>query len=358
MKKYTENGIANGDSKHEKSELSEEEREKSKAEWKTKRSGSLPPCPVFLVGLITFSQIFAVGMLLFVISQYGYVRFSETLFPNATIIQSGESRCLENASDTDAKIEKTVQKATAKWSVYNILANGIPVLIIAPIMACMSDKHGRKYMLLPPLIGAFIKSLLLTLTIHFEWNVNLIPVWNAVEAFSGSWLVSVALGCSYAADMTSSDKDRSIAIAVVELFIGFGFLLATFTSGYIIKSFGFIVPPIIAMCITLLCSLVLIFLMPESLPKDRRVLGVNPFQRIKASVDFYIKKDIPGAGERWKYLVCIGVFCCVSMGTLSRTNIELLYQLGSPFCWTSVQISVWGTYRTALQQVIGFCCLP
>ncbi|KAK3092483.1 hypothetical protein FSP39_003448 [Pinctada imbricata] len=41
------------------------------------------------------------------------------------------------------------------------------------------------------------------------------------------------------------------------------------------------------------------------------------------------------------------------MGTTGRSTVEILYQLGPPFCWDSIEVGNWGTYRTLVQQVVA-----
>ena len=324
------------------------------------------PLSLYLVGVVAFIHMFSFVIVMFVLNQYGYVAFQKMNFPNATVnnTEQGKSMCDTDTNSTEYKMEQTIQEDVSQWSVYTSLSSGLPAVISASLVSAMSDRFGRKYCLLIPLFGNLLKNAMMAVAVEFNMNIQLFNIFLFVEGCCGSWVATVALSCSYIADVTTG-KNRSFGIAVLGLFVGTGFLVATLVSGYFIKWFGFAIPIIVGGGFNIVAILALCCFVPESLKDENRAEGVNPLKQLRAALDFYITKEKPGSpGKRWKFIVYITAFNLITFGTLGKTNVEIFYQLGSPFCWDSVDISNFGTVRSVVQEVFGLimikifqCCI-
>ncbi|KAK3093015.1 hypothetical protein FSP39_010055 [Pinctada imbricata] len=324
------------------------------------------PFSLYLVGAVAFVHMFSFVIVMFDLNQYGYEAFRKIDFPNATVnnTEQGKSACDAQTNTTEYQMEQTIQEDVSQWSVYTSLSSGIPAIVSASLVSAMSDRFGRKYCLLLPLIGNLVKNVLMSVAVEFDMNIQLFNVFLFIEGCTGSWVATVALSCSYIADVTNG-KNRSFGIAVLGLFVGTGFLVATLVSGYLIKWFGFAIPMIVAGGFDVLVMLLLIFGVKESLKEENKAKSVNPLKQLRAALDFYVTKEKPGSpGKRWKFIMYIAAFNLITFGTLGKTNVEIFYQLGLPFCWDSVDISNFGTVRSVVQEVFGLimikvfqCCM-
>ena len=324
------------------------------------------PCVLYLVGVIVFMHVFSDNLVALDLNQYAYVVFQKLEFPNITIndTEKDKSKCDRDTNSTAYKIDDQVQEDVSLWSVYTSLSVGLPTIISATLISAMSDRYGRKYCLLLPLFGNFLKNAMASVGIVFNININLFNIFLFVDGASGSWVASIALCGSYIADVTTG-KNRSFAIAVLGFFVGVGIILSTFISGYLINWFGFAVPVVIASVFNIVAFTLTCCCLKESLQKTNRAEGVHPLRQLRAALDFYITKEIPGSkGERWKFIVYISAFFLVSLGTIGKSNIEIFYQIGQPFCLDSVQISNFGTVRSIALEFVGLimirvfqCCI-
>ena len=318
------------------------------------------PLVLFFIGLINFSQMFNVGIGVYDIQQYGYYRFKRIKFPNVTFNNSigGEDPLCHkeiNTSSAEYYVEQTTQKLNANWAIYNSITAGLPVLIVSLILPPLSDKYGRRPMLLIPLTGTILNALLVAAAVYWEWNMYVITGLNGVASLFGAWITSLALSLAYVADITSG-KTRTFAIAIIEGFCGAGFLVSVFVSGFLIKSYGFVTPLLTTAGLSLFTLIIVVLFVPESLKKENIPKDYDVFKQIKTSIDFYTKKHIDKTSTtslRWKYILCIIAFSLFSLGSLGRVSAEILYQLGPPFCWNSVEISTWSTKRTLVQELVG-----
>ena len=324
------------------------------------------PCMLYIVCLIITFHVFSDNLWDVVMNQYAYVAFRKIDFPNMTISNTDKdkSKCDRETNNTMFKMDDKIQEDVSRWSVYMSLASGLPMVISAPLISAMSDKYGRKYFFLIPLFANILKNAMTALGVVFNLNINLFSIFLFVDAVSGSWIATVALGSAYIADVTSS-KNRSFAIAILGISVGAGLMLSIFVSGYLISWFGFAVPLVVASACTITAIILVCCCVAESLRERDRADGARPLRQIRAALDFYITKEATGSkGKRWKFIIYITAFTLISLGIFGRKNIEIFYLIGLPFCWNSVQISNFGTVRTIVQDVFGLimirvfqCCI-
>ena len=324
------------------------------------------PCSLYLLYVIILIVLFSGSLGKLVLNQYAYVAFRKMEFPNITMSNTDKdkSRCDRDTNSTAYKIDDQIQADVSAWSVYTALSVGIPTIISATLISAMSDRYGRKYCLLLPLFGGFLKYTIASAGVALGLNTYLFNIFFFVDGTTGSWIALVAVTCSYIADVTT-DKNRSFAIAVLGFFIEAGITLATFISGYLIRWFGFAVPVAVSSVFGIISIILTWCCLSESLQDRNRVEGVHPFRQLRAALDFYITKEAPESkGKRWRFILYITAFILTSLGTIGKANIEIFYLIGLPFCLNSVQISYFGTVRTVVQQCVGLimirvfqCCI-
>lgn len=137
--------------------------------------------------------------------------------------------------------------------------------IAAPIVGRLSDRFGRKPLLLLSIGGTFISLLVL----GFARTLPLLFVSRIVDGLTGG---NVTVAQSYIADITD-EKDRSKGLGIIGAAFGLGFIMGPLFGGVLV-GFGMQVPAFVAAGIAATNLLLIAFVLPESLPKERR--NANP----------------------------------------------------------------------------------
>jgi len=128
-------------------------------------------------------------------------------------------------------------------------------LVSSPFWGRISDKIGRKGVLLVSQIAAFIAFVLLGI----GGSLTIIFIARAIEGIGGG---TIGVTQAYVADVTEP-KDRAKAFGLVGATFGFGFLIGPALAGYLVR-FGYPVPLFTAAGLALVTIFLTIFLLPES----------------------------------------------------------------------------------------------
>ncbi len=128
-------------------------------------------------------------------------------------------------------------------------------LVSSPFWGAISDKIGRKGVLLVSQIAAFIAFVLLGI----GGSLTIIFIARAIEGVGGG---TIGVTQAYVADVTEP-KDRAKAFGLVGATFGFGFLIGPALAGFLVR-FGYPVPLFTAAGLALTTIFLTIFLLPES----------------------------------------------------------------------------------------------
>jgi DHA1 family tetracycline resistance protein-like MFS transporter len=148
-------------------------------------------------------------------------------------------------------------------------------LASAPIWGNVSDRIGRKMVLIISQVGATIGWTMLAyapqLASHFALPVlGVIFVARVVEGVSGG---NISITQAYVADLVEA-KDRSRAFGLIGAMFGLGMVVGPAAGGLLFSAFGFAAPFLAAAFMQLVTLLVTIFMLPESrtkLPDEEHV---------------------------------------------------------------------------------------
>ncbi|XP_033735177.1 solute carrier family 46 member 3-like [Pecten maximus] len=303
-----------------------------------------------LLGFIMMSLIYSFTLAQLVTVQYMYAYIRKSLFPNVSF-STNESECQINTTSQLYRDQQTVQKLVAQLNIYGELAKGIPAICCIFFYGSLSDKYGRKTIILIPFIGNMIKCILTTIGTYLNWNIYIFIVFSFIDGCGGGWVLAMSIVMSIVADVTKPGKTRTFVIAMTELSLGFGLIIGGFTSGFIIKAEGFTIAMVVSACCSLLPVILLIFVQ-ETLhkPKEKERKSVA-----QLAVDIYVFyfRDSALYGKRKVFVVCILIYFFIIQSAFGANGIEPLYVLNSPFCWSSVRVGIYITVRTGLPFVTG-----
>ena len=142
----------------------------------------------------------------------------------------------------------------------------------APILGGLSDKHGRRPVLLLGLLGMAVNFFVTALATEF-WMLL------AVRVMGGAVCANIAVANAYVADITEP-QHRARNYGLLGAMFGVGFILGPVMGG-ILGDHNVHWPFFLAGTLTLLNCVYGYFVLPESLPADRRreftLARANPF---------------------------------------------------------------------------------
>jgi len=150
---------------------------------------------------------------------------------------------------------------TAVLGVYSLCQ-----LLGAPFWGALSDRYGRRPILICSMLGAAASYLLLT-------GVNGVGSLLLVRALAGFMAGNIATAMAYASDV-STGADRARSLGLVGAAIGTGFMLGPAIGGAIagndLQQADFHRPALLAASLSLLAALLVLAVLPESRTAARR----------------------------------------------------------------------------------------
>jgi len=133
--------------------------------------------------------------------------------------------------------------------------------ISAPIMGSLSDRYGRKPLLLLSIGGTFLSLILL----GAAGSLTMIILSRFLDGITGG---NITIARSYIADLTS-EEDRSKGFGLIGMAFGLGFIFGPLFGGLLMK-ISIQAPPFVAAGIAAVNLVVVSFVLPESHPEEKR----------------------------------------------------------------------------------------
>ncbi|KQS28437.1 TCR/Tet family MFS transporter [Pedobacter sp. Leaf194] len=149
----------------------------------------------------------------------------------------------------------------ADYGGYLMVAFALPQFIFSPILGGLSDKYGRRPILLFSLFGLGMDYLFLSFAPSIFWFF----IGRIIAGISGA---SFTTGMAYIADISTPEK-KAQNFGMVGAAFGLGFILGS-VGGGLLSHFGLRVPFMVAAGLSLINWLYGYFILPESLAKDQR----------------------------------------------------------------------------------------
>ena len=297
-----------------------------------------PRCKFFIEPVLFLSSLFGFPKLI-LDPLLLYYFIAEDIRGNRTNLNISQlqtsNACFVNTSDPIFQYREEIQQHAANFMIFQNLACSIPAFFMAWFLGSYSDKAGRKYALIPPVLGDSACTILIICTVAFR-----LPTW--VLIFSsfltglGGNFQTLLLGCfSYVADITEP-KDRAFRITVVEM-IMFGCGIFSYVGiGYWIQTVGFLWPYVGILGGKLVILLLLLFLVPETIRKDPKASFFST-EHLKGTFTVIRSKEYPG--RRWKLILLMWAFFLPTLVILGNT-VDTLFEMNVPMCWNPAQLGI------------------
>jgi DHA1 family tetracycline resistance protein-like MFS transporter len=151
--------------------------------------------------------------------------------------------------------------AASSWGGWLMFAYAFMQFVCAPVLGNLSDRYGRRPVLLFSLFGFGVDYILLSLAPSIGW----LFLGRLIAGITGA---SFTAASAYVADISTPDK-RAQNFGMIGAAFGLGFIIGPLIGG-ILGQFGARVPFMAAAGLSLLNCLYGFFILPESLPPEKR----------------------------------------------------------------------------------------
>jgi DHA1 family tetracycline resistance protein-like MFS transporter len=151
--------------------------------------------------------------------------------------------------------------AASQWGGWLTFAYAFMQFLCAPIMGGLSDRYGRRPVLLLSLLGFGIDYIFLSFAPSLIW----LFVGRIIAGFTGA---SFSTATAYIADI-STKENRAQNFGMIGAAFGIGFIIGPVIGGLLVD-FGPRVPFLVAAGLSFLNALYGYFVLPESLPMESR----------------------------------------------------------------------------------------
>lgn len=216
----------------------------------------------------------------------------------------------------------TDQAEVSKYFGYFIGIYAFMQFFMSPLLGALSDKYGRKPILLISLFGAGIDYVFMAVAP----TLSLLFLGRVISGFTGA---NMTVASSYMADI-SDDSNRAANFGMIGAAWGIGFIAGPMLGG-VLGTLGPTAPFLAAAVLNLLNFLFGVFVLPESLPKGQRrdvqFKNLNPLRSLWKTL-----KPSSISTLAWLF------FFMFLAGNIHPVNWTLYTEM--KFHWTSFQVGL------------------
>lgn len=186
-----------------------------------------------------------------------------------------------------------------------------------PIWGSLSDRYGRKPILVMSLAGSVISYLLLALV----FSGILLSVWLLIiaRAFAGVFAANISAAQAVISDVTTP-QERTKGIGLLSAAFALGFVFGPAIGGFLSENFGYGFPVMASALLSLIGTLLAIFIFKETLPKEIQIKN-RYAKRSSNPLNIKLIKNILSDKSIGKYIIIFFV------AVFSFSNIFGTFQL-------------------------------
>ncbi len=154
----------------------------------------------------------------------------------------------------------------AQWITPILGAYSLFQFLSAPFWGRLSDRYGRRTILVTSLTGACLSYVMLGLANNVWWLV-------ASRILGGFMAGNIAAAFAYASDV-SEPRNRAASLGMIGAAIGIGFTVGPAVGGVLagndVTTANFVRPATVSACLSVLAIALVVFVLPESTSKAQR----------------------------------------------------------------------------------------
>ena len=137
--------------------------------------------------------------------------------------------------------------------------------LFTPVWGYLSDRYGRKPILVMSLIGSVVSNLLLAFV--FSGIILSASILILARAFAGIFAANISAAQAVISDVTSHEE-RTKCIGMISAAFALGFVFGPSIGGVLSQNFGYSFPVYISAALSLIAALLCIFIFKETLSKE------------------------------------------------------------------------------------------
>ena len=279
------------------------------------------------------------------------LRNTSFAFPNTSFCVSSE--LIDNYTHNNNSYKED-ESFSNHLVAYGQLANTFPSVLTTLILGPVMDRHGRKIGIILPVVGYTLQGVLSIFIVSYTLHPYYFILAQFIGGVFGGFTCVLAASFAYVADI-SSLRWRSLRVALLEAAMAYGGAVGMFAVGYWLrKSHCDFIPPLLLYAGTCAAIVVYTFLLvPESLSRmeRERLQAVNPNQRglqvFVQGIRLYLGK-LP-LSSTWQLYVCSIVISVGVINIYGASLVEVYFLKALPFDFSSVQIGIYQSARSASQ---------
>lgn len=212
----------------------------------------------------------------------------------------------------------------------------ITQFLFAPVVGNLSDRYGRRPVLLLSLLGFGVDYIILALAPHYWW----LFIGRVIAGITGA---SFTTATAYIADISTDETSKAKNFGLIGAAFGLGFVLGP-ALGALLATWGIRAPFYAAATLCLLNCLYGYFLLPESLSKENR----RPFEWKRAnpsgSLKFLTRHPEIGGLALAFFLIYLG-----SQAVQGNWNFFTIYRFNWSEKMVGISLAVVGVLVGAVQ---------
>lgn len=221
-----------------------------------------------------FLFMFANFLFMSLYQQYYYARYGQQVLKNTSFPFPNGTFCL-NSSEVDEYAGngtfKVVETLSDHLVLYGQLANRIPSIFATILIGPLSDRYGRRSIIITAGVGRTLLSALALVIVYFNLNPYYFILANFLSGLTGDFPAVVAGTSSYLADV-SSPRMKSLRIGIASGVISVGGLVGTLSIGYWLRATNcdFLSPMWAVLASNAFIIVYVLLFLPESLTLEER----------------------------------------------------------------------------------------
>lgn len=137
-----------------------------------------------------------------------------------------------------------------------------------PIWGSLSDRYGRRPILIMSLAGSVISYLLLSIV--FAGFILSTVLLLVSRAFAGIFAANISAAQAVVSDITLPEE-RTKGIGLISAAFSLGFVFGPAIGGILSHYYGYGFPVFVSACLSMIATLMSIFIFKETLPKDIQI---------------------------------------------------------------------------------------
>lgn len=184
--------------------------------------------------------------------------------------------------------------------------------IFSPFWGRLSDRYGRKPVLLIGLGGNVISYVLLGLVLN--GMLKSAPLLLFSRALAGFFSANIGAAMAYISDVTSKE-DRAKGMGLIGAAFGLGFVFGPFLGGFLAKRFGFGFPVFFSSALSFTALVLTYLIITESLPVSLRRKHMGNFSIKKGLNKLTQTVKMPRTG----FLIILYFFIIFSLSNIFST---------------------------------------